>query len=659
MSSSSSSRVLRALLVRFGKNGGGKANPSSSSFGVGVGVVGATGAGLLMNYSDDDAVHAVKRVATASKHLVPVYFDYRRHLARVKKLESEFTNQFEMDEDEKLEESKRESRQKLWTDVAVRLRDLARENGGIYVKAGQHLCVQPVAPMPFRQILRVLMDDASSRPFEEDEKTFSEEFNGLKPKEVFLEFEEKPIASASLAQVYKAKTKMGEDVAVKIQQRPVARFLWVDLATIETYYAVLGYLIPGLRFAWLAKETRRHMSEELDFRLEAKNCKDMGRLLKEECGFKEEEVTVPKIHDNLSTKRVLTMEFADGTRVDNVEKMRENKVDAYKVAKTIQEAFATLTFEHGFAHGDPHPGNLLVDKNGKVTILDHGVVRRLDEPTRETWCQVWLALIRNDENEMRNAVEKLGINPEMHRFFGIILALAPARVIEDRFKKEDEKMAVVSSSSSSTLSSSSSYSSAANKAGVAAATAKNNGASMTLTTTRENKPANNDSLSMSDKREIFKTVLKVKLEDQSQLFESLPRDLLMVLKANNLLRYVNEQLGSPVNRFRIIARSAKNGLEKRERMKNDAEQALEMDSARKKGLGYRTKEWARTVKDRGYDNVMVMLLPAQLFFTRGKLAWAFWRSSKAAKSSAVLTNGKSSTVVLTAAGGSSTTERKA
>ena len=261
---------------------------------------------------------------------------------------------------------------------------------------------------------------------------------------------------------------------------------------------------------------------------------------------------------------------------------------------------------------------------------------------------------------MRNAVEKLGINPEMHRFFGIILALAPARVIEDRFKKEDEKMAVVSSSSSSSLSSSSSYSSAANEAGVAAAAAKNNGASTTLTTTRENKPENNnDSLSMSDKREIFKTVLKVKLEDQSQLFESLPRDLLMVLKANNLLRYVNEQLGSPVNRFRIIARSAKNGLEKRERMKNDAEQALEMDSARKKGLGYRTKEWARTVKDRGYDNVMVMLLPAQLFFTRGKLAWAFWRSSKAAKSSAVLTNGKSSTVLSTAAGGSSTTERKA
>ena len=95
-------------------------------------------------------------------------------------------------------------------------------------------------------------------------------------------------------------------------------------------------------------------------------------------------------------------------------------------------------------------------------------------------------------------------------------------------------------------------------------------------------------------------------------------------------------------------------LRKHEQMKNDAEQALEIDSARKKGLGYRTKEWARTITDRGYDNVMVMLLPAQLFFTRGKLAWAFWRSSKAAKSSALVSN--KSTVVSTT--GSPATERK-
>ena len=573
--------------------------------------------------TDDDAVHAVNRVTIASKHLMPIYFDYRRHLQRTKDLGGAE------------EDSARVSRQVLWADVAVRLRDLARANGGIYVKAGQHLCVQPVAPQPFREILKVLMDDASSRPYEEDEKTFREEFNGLGPRDVFAEFDEKPIASASLAQVYKAKTKMGESVAVKIQQRPVARFLWVDLATIEVYYSALAYLIPGLRFAWLAKETRRHMSEELDFRKEAENCKDMGTLLKQ-CGFEEKDVSVPKIHDSLSSKRVLTMEFCEGERVDNVEKLKRDKVDLYKVAKTIQNVFATLTFEHGFAHGDPHPGNLLVNKNGKVTILDHGVVRRLDDNTREAWCEVWLALIRNNETEMRNAVVKLGINPEMHKFFGIILALAPARVVEDRFKAKDSGPETHKQQQQQTIAK------ATNEKDIRKQQQQQSTTNIT-----------NDSLSINDKREIFKTVLKVKLEDQSQLFESLPRDLLMVLKANNLLRYVNEQLGSPVNRFRIIARCAKNGVEKRERLKNDAERSGELDSHRK-GL----KHWVKTVKDRGYDNVMVMVLPAQIWLMRGKLAFAFWRTSSKAKSSAVISKISSSSSAATASTSQSSTTNK-
>ena len=145
--------------------------------------------------SDDERFHAARRVATASKHLVPVYFDYRRHVARVRRKKRER----EREEEDggraltpaNVEELERESRQELWTDVAVRLRDLARDNGGIYVKAGQHLLCATGRAGAFREILRVLMDDASSRPFEEDEKTFSEEFNGLKPKDVFLEFDEK------------------------------------------------------------------------------------------------------------------------------------------------------------------------------------------------------------------------------------------------------------------------------------------------------------------------------------------------------------------------------------------------------------------------------------------------------------------------------------
>ena len=108
--------------------------------------------------------------------------------------------------------------------------------------------------------------------------------------------------------MYKATTHGGETVAVKIQQRPVARFLAIDLATIDAYYSLLSFLIPGLRFQWLANETRRHMAEELDFREEAKNA-ERARALMAKDFDDSTELHVPRVHDTLSGARVLTQEW--------------------------------------------------------------------------------------------------------------------------------------------------------------------------------------------------------------------------------------------------------------------------------------------------------------------------------------------------------------
>ena len=539
--------------------------------------------------TDDDApwrfhVESARRFATATTHFVPVYMDYLNHRSRVRAMTH-------ADED-----AVRASRQILWHDVAVRMRDLARAQGGIYVKAGQHVAAQPVSPAPFRDVLKVLMDDSGARAFEEDAKTFEEEFGGVTIDEAFAEFHRVPIASASLAQVYRAKTFAGEEVAVKIQQRPVARYLKGDLATIEMFYSLLSALIPGLRFQWLADETRRHMAEELDFTAEAANAAKAAKILSND--FSDEELHIPRVHRHLSSKRVLTMEWCHGERVDDVDAMRRNGVDIGDIAGRIQKMFAKMTFVHGFVHVDPHPGNILVDSTGRVILLDHGVYRTLDDDLRMKWARLWKALILSDDAALRGATASLGVNPDMSQFFKLILALMPTQVIDDPLVKPND---AEQSTHTSTM----------------------------------------DSLSPAGKRMVMRQILGVKLEDQSQLFENLPRDLLLVLKANNLLRFINEQLGSPVNRFKYIAASANEGL------KTTSSSALtDLDDVQtiKRGVFSRMRE-------RLGDSVAISLLPLQLMLLKGQLAWAFWKVGKkqAASASAAYASSASGTAPTAAA----------
>ena len=504
----------------------------------------------------DEFLERARRFGVATTHFVPMYaVDYREHRRRVRALGRGAS-----------EDDVRASRQILWRRVAERFRDCARELGGIYVKAGQHVCAQPIAPKPFQIVLRELMDDASRRPFEEDRKTFKEE-TGLDIEEAFVEFDETPFASASLAQVYRAKTYAGEDVAVKIQQRPVAKFLQSDLATIEGYYSIMERLVPGLRFRWLADETRRHMNEELDFTSEAANAVKASRMLANE--FDESELKIPRVHRHLSGKRVLTMEWCDGARIDDRAELERMGVDVSAVAARIQKIFARMTFIHGFVHADPHPGNILVDATGRIILLDHGVYRSLDDDLRTKWARLWLALMRSDDQALREATRSLNMDPDMSQFFKLILAVIPTRVAEQPLAKQ----------STST-----------------------------------------DSLTVAEKRAVLKQIMGVKLEDQTRLFETIPRDLLLVLKANNLLRYVNEQLGSPVNRYSVIWKAANEALMSAQ-SKRELATAIEDKRPIKRGLITR-------VRERLGDAVAISILPLQLFFLKGQLAYAVWKVGK-------------------------------
>jgi aarF domain-containing kinase len=208
------------------------------------------------------------------------------------------------------------------------------------------------------------MSHAQHHPLEDDERTFEEDTH-VKLRDAFAEFDPKPVASASLAQVYRARLRDGRAVAVKIQQRPVARFLAVDLATIEGFYSLLATLIPGLRLGWLAEETRRHMQEELDFIAEAANAKRVSALLSEE--FPRDQVLIPDTHPELCGPRVLVMDWVDGVRIDDTHGLARLHADVPALATRLQKVFGAMTFCHGFVHCDPVRG--LWEPNSVCTSL--------------------------------------------------------------------------------------------------------------------------------------------------------------------------------------------------------------------------------------------------------------------------------------------------
>jgi aarF domain-containing kinase len=468
--------------------------------------VAATGLGsasvAYITLSDSDGATAVRRVGLSTRYIVPVLLDWKLHELRVWALS--------LDADEE-----RQAASRTHTRIAERLRDLALRQGGIYIKGAQHMCAQPIIAGEYVSVLRTLMSYQATQRTDWDLQTFRED-TGLRMVDAFQSFDPEPVASASLASVYRATLPDSTPVAVKIQARTVARFLQVDLWTIELYYDLLACLIPGLRLGWLAAETRRHMNEELDFVQERRNSEEAAEQLATE--FPRSRVIVPRAFPALSGPRVLTMEWIDGCRIDEV-RQRLPHVNVAAVAELVQRVFAAQLFVHGFVHVDPHSANLFVTPTGALAVLDHGIYRRLSDELRVNYARLWLAVLAGNRADIQRCTAALGMPPERWKVVAVMLALAPGMDIPEsgnaRRRLADDKSAA---------------------------------RSLASLTPAQRAAASQRAMALGGG-----------IAAHSAFLESIPRDLLLVLKANNLLRFVNDQLGAPVNRFRIIGEYAQRG----------------------------------------------------------------------------------------------------
>jgi ubiquinone biosynthesis protein len=259
-----------------------------------------------------------------------------------------------------------------------RLREMLEELGPTFVKFGQLLSMRPdVLPPDIIAELRSLQDDVRPFPFEAARQTIEEELE--QPIErLFLEFEETPMAAASIGQVHRAVLPNGHRVAVKVQRPGAPRQIEADLSLLHQAAGIAKDRVRALDFIdshELVEEFARAIRQELDYRLEGRNAELFRRNF---AGHPH--VRIPRVYWTYTRNRVLVLEYLEGTQVADVDELSLTIEERRRLAYLMTEAWMTMIFKHGFFHGDPHPANILVlERPDQIGLVDFGLAGKLTD----------------------------------------------------------------------------------------------------------------------------------------------------------------------------------------------------------------------------------------------------------------------------------------
>jgi len=293
--------------------------------------------------------------------------------------------------------------------------------GPAFIKIGQALSTRPdIVPPIFMDELAELQDQLPA--FDNDIAfQFIREALGADPSEVYAEISENPIAAASLGQVYKGRLRTGELVAIKVQRPDIAAGIALDMYILRGIATWLRKTFKFVRsnLAAILDEFASRIFEEMDYTFEGHNAEKFAKYYGELEG-----IYVPKIYWQYTAKRVLTMEWIEGIKLTNVQKVKEAGFDSRHIIEVGVQCSLRQLLDYGYFHADPHPGNLLVMEDGKLAYLDFGMMSEVSSEQRFGLIEAIVHLVNRDFAALSKDYVRLGFLTEDIDFSAIVPALS-------------------------------------------------------------------------------------------------------------------------------------------------------------------------------------------------------------------------------------------
>lgn len=286
-----------------------------------------------------------------------------------------------------------------------RVRMALEELGPTFVKMGQVLSTRPdLIPVEFIDELSKLQDEVPPFPFVEAREIIEAELKSP-IEDKFEKFDETPLAAASIGQVHRARLKEEEDVIVKVKRPGIRKIIEVDLeimlhlaVLIERHVEEWGIYRPTK----IVEEFSRTLGKEIDYTIEASNTERFARQF-----VGNPMVYVPRIFRELTTKRILTMEYVDGIKASKIDRLEKEGFDRKIIASRGADLMLEQVFKHGFFHADPHPGNVFILPDNVICYLDFGMMGRVDRYAREDFADFIYGYVSRDESKIADALLRI------------------------------------------------------------------------------------------------------------------------------------------------------------------------------------------------------------------------------------------------------------